>query len=784
MFKRNKLTTAVYLTTLSIPTISIAETALEEITVTATRRATSVQDVPYNISAYGGSELSAAGINDFSKIARNIPGLTLSDAGRSKNGINNGIVIRGLNITGSQQEEFPSLTDPVVSVYLGETPLFANFELRDLDRVEVLRGPQATLYGSGSLGGTLKYLPAEPDFDELYGNIKSKLSVTDESDDFNTDFEATINIPLSDKLAFRATIADLSNAGYIDSDFIEVLDDNAQPTGELNPQEDINDEDVQMFRGSLKYVPTESTDILLTYNFQKDDIAGSSATATGLDGYESGTKVLEEFERDISLGSLSIKQDLGFAELTSATSITDNKSEGVQDQSYNYGYSSFWSFYAGVPREVVTGLKNYDSKSTTQEFRLASTSESDLTWLVGLYYNDVEFEAEAFDIIAGIDEFFGITNPQSLDLAYSNLLDTEFEDQAIFGELTYYINDLWQVTFGARYFEQEFSASQQITLPTCGIFCGEGPTGLSQASGTQDFSDTLFKFNTSYDVSDSTKLYVTVAEGFRHGGANGVPVDDLSTAQVEGGVFSEHPDYLFFDPDKSVNYEFGVKGYLSDSIRYSTALFYIDWEDPILLVQTPNGGFPVNYNAETAVSTGIELETNIQLSNSLELNLGYTYTKAELTDDFAIPTVAGGVQSFDAGGQDGDRLPGIPKQSVTASINLNKPMAFGANLVARLGISYKGDFTTGFSAPSVLAERSFDEVSSSTIVDSYIGLNFDKWQVSLYADNLTNSDDITTSDGDAQYLAEKPGLQYSINLGDQEYRLRPRTVGVSFSYNF
>lgn len=788
MITKRKLAIAICSANVAMPALAQDDTqprVMEEITVTATKRESSAQDIPYNITAIGADELSQSGIRDFSKLARSLPGLNLSDVGRSKTGISNGIIVRGLNVTGSAQEDFANITDPVISVYLGETPLFANLELRDMEQVEVLRGPQATLYGSGSLGGTLKYVPAKPDIDELYGSVSAKVSATDESDDFNGDIEATLNLPISDVLAFRGTLAQVENAGYVDSDFIEELDENGQPTGVTRTVEDLNDESIQMARGTLRFAPSDATDIQLMLNYQKDDIGGSAATAEGLNGYESGTKVLEEFERETNIGSLVIRQDLGFAELTSASSITKNDAESVYDQSYNYGYSSFWTFYAGVPREVVTGVKTYESKATTQELRLASTGDSNISWLVGLYYNDVEFDAEAYDFIAGVDAFYGIVNPQEPDLGYSNLQTTEFEDTAIFGEISFNLTDAWQVTFGARYFDQSFFSAQEITLPPCGVFCGDGPTGFSSAAGEEDFSDTLFKFNTSYDFSDATKLYFTVSEGFRHGGANGVPVDDFSTAAIEGGVFSEHPDYLFFDPDQTLNYEVGLKGYaLNSRARYSMALFYIEWKDPLLIMQTPNGGFPVMFNGEEATTTGLEFELQYNLTDNFTAKLGYSYTDAELSKDFLIPNAGGGEESFLTGGFEGDPLPGVPEHTVNLVFDYTKSMNFGADLIARLSFSYKDAFVTGFDEPSFLAETGYDEIGSSTLTDASVGLQFDKWSASIFIDNLTNEDSITASDGDLRYNGTKPGLQYSVDLGDQEYRVRPRTIGVGLNYQF
>ena len=354
MFKPSKLRTAICCACIGLPLSAIAQSdspdaqeeknanSVETISVTATRRETSIQEVPYSISAYGGQALAESGVTDFSALARSIPGLVLSDVGRGKNGISSGIIMRGLNLTGGAQEDFAMTTDPVVSVYLGETPLFANLELRDMNRVEVLKGPQSTLYGSGSLGGTMRYIPNKPEFEEFSGNVKAEVSSTDHAGDLNHDMELTLNLPISDTFALRGVVTQLENAGYIDSDYIAVLDADNQPTGEYTSAKDINDEKVSMARLSARWLPTQSTDVLLTYNYQKDDVQGSAATSEGLEGYQTAAKLIEQFERETSITSLVIEHDLGFADLTSATSITNNDAESLYDQSYNYGFSSWW----------------------------------------------------------------------------------------------------------------------------------------------------------------------------------------------------------------------------------------------------------------------------------------------------------------------------------------------------------------------------------------------------------------------------------------------------------
>jgi len=540
-----------------------------------------------------------------------------------------------------------------------------------------------------------------------------------------------------------------------------------------------------MARVSARYASGDTTDILLTHAYQKDDIEGSAATSEGLGGYNSAAKLIEAFEREVNLTSLVIEHDLGLADLTSATSLTTNEASNTHDQSYSYGYSSFWSFYAGVPREVVRGEKTYESEAFTQELRLSGSTDA-IDWLMGAYYKDSKYDETAYDTIYGVDAFYGIENPQAPDLAYSNHQKSEFTDRALFGELTYHITDRWQITGGLRRFNQDFYAFQEITLPPCGSFCGDGPTGYSSGEGEKNFSDTLFRLNSSFDFTDENAVYFNISQGFRHGGSNGVPIDDLATGTVEGGVYAEHPDYLFFDSDKTTNYELGFKGLLADSrVRYSAAVFYIQWEDPILSMRTPNGGFPIMFNGEEAQSQGLELEINATLNDYFVFNLGYSYTDATLTEDVYLPDVDDGVESQTLGGLKGDELPGVPKSNIVSSLEFATEVFNGIPMDAVLSVSYKSDFIAGYAAPSTLADSTYDEIPSSTILNASVSFDLDVWHVNFFADNLANADDIAISNGDGKYRAEKTGLQYDVEgIGDPAFRVRPRTVGVRIKYQF
>ena len=198
----------------------------EVIEVTANRRTQSIHEVPYNISAMSGSELEEGTIQDSSEMMRNIPGITVVDRGYRNSGTVNGVIIRGINVDNGANGDVPLSAVPTVASYIGDTPLYANFILKDVEMVEVLRGPQGTLYGSGSLAGTVKYRMNRPDTDEFYGSASINYSQTDGSEGHNMTTDVVVNVPLSDKLALRGNYGQVNNDGIIDYANVYVLDEN------------------------------------------------------------------------------------------------------------------------------------------------------------------------------------------------------------------------------------------------------------------------------------------------------------------------------------------------------------------------------------------------------------------------------------------------------------------------------------------------------------------------------------------------------------------------------
>ncbi|MFT7009357.1 MAG: iron complex outermembrane receptor protein [Colwellia sp.] len=790
MFRKNKLAlivSAAYITAPlavfaeEVPQVAEEKFKVERIQVTASRRSESLSSVPYNISALNGADLEKAGITDFTKLTRNIPGLVFSDTGPRNNGISGGLIMRGMNAQPGGFEDFYRSSDPAVSTYIGETPLFVNLNMRDINRVEVLRGPQGTLYGSGSLGGTIRYIQNDASLDGFDAHFSTKLAKSQESGGFNTDTEFMVNLPLSDNLAVRFVGAYVDNAGFIDADRVEALDTEGQPTGETFSKKDINDNQVKYGRFALSWDVSDEVFVDFNYQVQSDEVAGRQAVSRNIGDYTSGTKQLEPFSGDVQVASLDIEADLGFATITSSSSLYKNEADSSYDQSYNYPAQGFWAFYAGLPRDTVTGIKTYRTDAFIQELRLVSNHSDDYEWVAGLYMNSWHGSSTAEDYTRGLNAFLGTTNPQAKDLNYSNVQKDSFTDKAIFGELTYHVSDDWQMTFGARFFDQEFESSQRVTLPTCGVYCGEGDLGLSEASVKQSFKDQIFKFNTSYKMNDDLMAYATVSEGFRHGGSNGLPIDDPSTPAKEGGVYANDAVLGTYQPDKATNFETGVKGFTFDEhLEFTAAVFFIDWEDNQVLQRSPEGGFPIVYNLGKSETTGFEFESKWRFTQNLSVSLGYAYVLAEIAEDFdGLPNISG---ESTISIKKGARLPGVPEHTLTSALDYSFVTESDLDFSLHLGGFYKGGFETDLTKDSLY----YDEVDSQVIFDASATMFVGQWQFSFFIDNLLNTDVSTLELGDAYYknYAGQVDPEKRLVNGDVSYIVRPRTVGLGVKYVF
>lgn len=780
----------------SVQAIAQDRATLEEVIVTASRRSESIQDIPLNISAVSGDAIKAQGFDSLTDIMRWVPGIHVVDQGARAA---DAIVVRGLNANPvTSSEALNNSGGDTVATYIGEIPLYVDLKLNDMERVEVLLGPQGTLYGAGTLGGAIRYIPNKPQFDEASVEVRGDLYQISDADDVSSDIGITLNMPISDTLAFRLNVDYLQDSGFIDyiytvrepgvsnpdPDFSNPADVNAN----LRAVDDVNDEETLSARGAVRWTPTEKVDATLTYYYQNQDAGGrnvNSEDALGIGKYESGLRFVEPSERENQLLALEVTADLGFAELTSATGFSKYEESGSRDQTdllitLEYGYEAFPSFVAFTQEDV-------DQTRFNQELRLVSTNDSALRWIAGVFYNKLETDsAESREFTPGYAEFLGGSRPDALE--YFSVDIDETTEWAIFGELTYDITERWDVTFGGRYYDYEFEVQSAVDFPLANtVFGGAPPDAINLDFQTvgQDDSGTLFKFNTSYDFTDDVMGYFTYSEGYRIGAGNGVA---LCPPDLEPGaqVACAFPDEFDYEPDETQNYELGLRTtWLDQRLTLNGALYYIDWKDPQLASTTINASIPILVNGEGAISQGVELQFNWMILDSLTINGSYSYTNAELSEDApdlistVVPPGFASTTIF-VDGQDGDRLPGSPEHKGSIFATYVQPVG-EMDLSIRYGITAIGDVLT-----KTGARANGEALPGFAVHNMSASLDTNQWNITLYANNLLNKFAVTGVRDDTatlQSVADANGdtvtpRRYFNNV------LQPRSVGVRATYRF
>jgi outer membrane receptor protein involved in Fe transport len=767
---------------------------LQEVIVTANRREQSVLDVPYNITAATSAQLENAGVTDFSGLTQLVPGLVYNGGGIRLGGSQNGFIMRGLNSSRTSTTDQPSLTVAPVSLYIDDTPMFANVHLADVNRVEVLRGPQGTLYGNGSVGGTLRVIYNEPDPTGFATRVQAESSQTDHAGGPNYSADGMINIPLASTLALRVSAGHVFDHGFVDGKNLFVRDSSGAPLL-ATPDDpifslplthvvkDLDDAQLTYARAALKY-DTGPFKVTFAYLHQEESADGqpgdtrgvgtvpsafSSAVTPGFlnDGFdaaippnyreaESGVFVREPYRRRIDLESLEASYDFGFATLTSSTSYYDNGSRAVSDISGSY-QKNLGVFYFGFPRLTVESVRSTSERTFAQELRLVSKSGATFEWVAGLFYQDLQHRFANTDWMYGWSTFVEATTglPFPEERAFDYTRDLKFQDKAAFGELTWHVTSRWQMTGGVRAYDQELKIATLTKLPICGAFCsnsGVDPEGTTQGQDRRDDSDVLTKLNTSYSLSDNLVGYFTFAEGTRRGGANAVPTS---------GQFAQDPAFVTFDPDSVKSYEVGLKGTLAGTWDFSTSLYWTQWHKPILDIVTPLGGFFAAINGDEARTRGVELALDGRVTDTLSVSAGYAYTEAELTSAFTV-----GGFSF---GAEGERLPGVPRHQVTLGADYLRPIGAGSTLIAHVDGAFRGEVNT-----ALTGSLGATSVEDYWMWNANFGFAHDAYRVTLFVDNIANTRGLTT-----RLPPEAVDQRHAVN-----WLSRPRTIGLRLAYSF
>ena len=675
-------------------------TNLDEVVVTAQKVSQSVIDVPLSISVLGADDLErtqSVNIQDYVKL---VPGLQLTQAqpgfGR--------LALRGINTNGVAS---------TVGVYVDETSfgsssglangavLAGDFDTFDVARIEVLRGPQGTLYGASSLGGVLKYVTNEPQTDSFEGRVRGSFESVD-GGDMSYSGAGVVNIPVSDSVAIRASGFYRSVGGFIDS--IGTVDEGSGATSDV--ADDINGSTVSGGRASMLFKPSETFSLQLTAFIQDIDNDASSGVdsdyATGDTLYGGLTQsqfVPEAAGISYRVYNATAIWDLGFADLTSATSYGENTQDFRQDITMLLGGLESYI-------EQTTGVKRL-----TQELRLASHENEKVDWLVGAYYNDED---------GLIYQNVHVVEPGTLtDIPLflgEGTIDSKYKEYAAFANVTIKFTSTFDLTLGGRYSNNDQDVVQNADGPLFGV---AEPTVTTSNSSEDVFT---YSIAPKFKLNDRMAIYARVAKGFRPGGPNVIAPD-------AGAPTS-------YGSDSTLNYELGFKGENeARNFAWDVAAFHIDWEDIQLLAVV--NGIGINTNAGTATSDGVEASLMFRPVDQLKLSLTGAYTDAKLTED-ADPILVGG--------RDGDHLPYTPKISYSASADYEWPLADGRSAYLGASFSHLDDVPAAFSAAYVAQYGEQRYLSSYDTVDVRAGWDFGKVSVELFGRNLTN-DDGKTSDG-------------------------------------
>ena len=471
----------------------------------------------------------------------------------------------------------------------------------------------------------------------------------------------------------------------------------------------------------------------------------------------------------MDLASLEMEFDLGFATLTSSTSTYDHSGDSVSENTGFYAQLGWLgAYYYNYPRPMASAVRTYSDKAWVQELRLVSTGDSDIHWVAGVFYRDQDLNSTQNSYLRGFERWADLAfgDPtlivQDQDFGYER--DENFKDLGIFGEVTWDATDTFHLTLGARWFRNKYTNDtyMQVGVWDPSIFNFE-----DTAHFDGDESDTLFKINAAWDLSDSQMLYATISEGYRRGGSNAVPTV---------GFFAEDPGWQQYDPDTVTNYEIGFKG-STERLRYSLAAFYVDWNNVQLNTATTNWAFFAAANGDGAKTDGIEVELDGIIGDGWRYNLGYAYVDGEVKGNAYAPVDPTYVLA-----PDGAPLVGTAKHTLNAALQYTLDVGRDYAWTTRFNAYYQSKTENAYGDGSRPPGTFTATLDGFSLLDLTTWVTHDHWSASLYVKNLTNEAGVTGLFSNL-YMGTDPSQNYYGN-GSKEFLALPRTLGLAFTYEF
>ncbi len=778
---------------------------VETIIVTASGRSQSASSVPYNVTAISEEALREANITDLKKlITQNV---SINAPGNSAR-FADSVTVRGLNVSPVNANNIEQFVKTTVAYYLDDTPLpNIGYRIKDITRVETLLGPQGTLYGAGSLGGTIRYITNQPQLGKFEGKLNTGFYQTQHGG-LSNDTDAMFNFPVGDSVAIRASIARLDEKGYTDRISnppwrVGTLAYVTKPDANQNIYKRDDYQNVDGGRIAVLWKATPGLSFTLAHAEQKQLAHGTSgadllplniANSTSLaqinasivdpdsspcqgsacrftDGFATPYSVnnhtivsrYPDFaNRNFKLDSLSLDWDLGFANLHSSTSQFKDSRSGEADYA-SQGYVFYYALgdLGGANDSGRSAFITFDNtfKGLSHETRLTSKGNGPLQWIAGLYYTKQDRNFKYSEILPGMDAYVPLARTQiggNKDEGYRENLGSQYKETAVYGEAGYNITPEWLTTVGLRYFKYDDTAIAEIKDYAGGFV--DSNVNVNRGQNGKSY----FKLNSSYNFTKDLLGYVTFSQGFRRGGTNGFKNQG---AKIVADSTQQ------YEPDSTDNYELGLKGSMLNRALYLQAdYFRINWKNVQTYFSQDVNGFPVNgtTNGPSARTQGFETQARYRFSDSWQVTYAGAYTTAEWNETKTVCLYAdnttNGCRTWTKGGQ----LGGTPKWKHNFGGRYSLFLDNGASAYASVNGRYVGGVPKDRSDDPTLIVT---ERPAYTIIDANVGGSMGPWEIGLYVQNLANKQ--------VEISGQAIGIQGTRLIYNQ-----PRTVGLNVSYAF
>lgn len=734
---------------------------LEEVVVTAQKRVANLQDVPFSVASSSEEQIRNSGSGNVVDLARNIAGLTIADLGPGQSQM----AIRGIS-AGQVIRDQPGVKEQV-GVYLDESPISValftpDLELFDLDRFEVLRGPQGTLFGSGSEAGTVRYITRQPRLGEFEGAADASFEEVQHGDEGGS-VRAAVNLPVGEVAAVRVVGYYHHLPGFIDA---------IQPDGSV--KKDVNDGDRSGGRIALLFHPSDELSVtprlvfqsLVTngyprvdlYNILANPYTTTQPTVT-IGDREQYTQLQEGIHDDFMLSDLKVDYTFGAVTATSITSYTHRRVQVLRDATQLSGSVTF-NDLGGDGDQVRLNSPLYDRTHLnvlSEELRLASAGDSELIWLVGGFFQHVgrrygqDLPTPGYDaltqLLIGTDSAANNAPPNTP--FYSDLTYT-LKQYAAFGEATYKVTDNWSLTGGLRYYK----FSEDRVLNFGGVFASPTPPGgIPGSTSSNGISPRAIA---SYKVNEDMQFNVQAARGFRLGGINDPINIPLCSAQ-DIAVFGNQKNWK---DEHNWNYEVGAKmRFLEQRLTLNLAAFYDDIKDLQATTTAGTCSSRIVFNVPKARSAGIEAELFARPTSNWDLGVSATYVNAKLKSS-VVSTLPDGTQVVVGGLEAGNRLPTAPEFQAVGSLGYTVPMNSERDFFAMATIQYIGSSFSQFEneedgfgsiggpspnaaklmpygGPYTVSQINFNaELPGYSLGNVRFGVRTTRWEAALYCNNL------------------------------------------------